>query len=92
MVVAVCYLELFDRSSSSLKEKRRLLNSLKERLKNRFNICIIEADHQDLWQRSRIAIITAGEQAVVDRTLNHVVKFVERMRRFQVLDCTVEKR
>lgn len=92
MVVGVCYLEIYDQTSSSLKDKRRLLKSLKEKLKNRFNICVIEIDHQDLWQRSRLAVITGGDQPMVDRTLNYVVKYIKKIRKFQLLDFTIERR
>ncbi|HIE05280.1 MAG TPA: DUF503 domain-containing protein [bacterium (Candidatus Stahlbacteria)] len=92
MVVGICYLEIYDRSSNSLKDKRRLLNSLKEKLKNRFNICVIEIDHHQLWQRSRLAVITGGDPSVVDRTLKKVISYVEKNRKFQVIDFSMEKR
>ena len=37
--------------SSSLKQKRQILRSLKDRLRRK-NVSVVEADHQDLWQRA----------------------------------------
>ena len=45
--------------SSSLKDKRQTLRSLKDRLRRK-NVSVIEADHQDLWQRSTVELALAG--------------------------------
>ena len=56
MVVAVFYFELHLPGLKSLKEKRSIINSLKQRLKNNLNISISEVEHQSLRQRGGIAI------------------------------------
>ncbi len=38
----------------SLKEKRAVLKSLKDRLHNQFNVSVAETDHHDLWQRAEL--------------------------------------
>ena len=45
--------------SSSLKDKRQTLRSLKDRLRRR-NISVVEADQQDLWQRATVELALAG--------------------------------
>ncbi len=45
--------------SSSLKDKRQTLRSLKDRLRRK-NVSVVEADHQDLWQRSTVELALAG--------------------------------
>lgn len=40
----------------SLKEKRKVVKSLKDKLKSRFNVSVAEVNHQELWQRATIAI------------------------------------
>ncbi len=42
---------LYYESAHSLKDKRQLSRSLKEKLRNKFNISIIEHQYQDLWQK-----------------------------------------
>ena len=44
---------------SSLKDKRQTLRSLKDRLRRK-NVSVIEADHQDLWQRATVELALAG--------------------------------
>ena len=45
--------------SSSLKDKRRTLRSLKDRLRRK-NVSVVESDHQDLWQRATMEIALAA--------------------------------
>ena len=56
MVVGVCTVAIFLPYSQSLKDKRKVLRSLKDRLRSRHNISMAEVDGQDTWQRSVLAI------------------------------------
>lgn len=47
--------ELHLNGCRSLKDKRRVLKSLKDRLHQRFNVSVAETDHHDLWQRCELA-------------------------------------
>ena len=42
--------------SRSLKSKRQVLNQIKDKLRNKFNISLAEVDDNDLWQRATIGI------------------------------------
>jgi len=55
-------LRLFD--SHSLKDKRHTVKSLKDRLRNKFNVAVAEIDFQDLWQRSLISAVTVSSDHV----------------------------
>jgi uncharacterized protein YlxP (DUF503 family) len=54
--------------SSSLKEKRQTLRSLKERLRRK-NVSVVEADHQNLWQRATLefALAAVDRRAVEEK-------------------------
>lgn len=58
--VGIYTLELYLPSSSSLKDKRRILKSLKDRLRTRHNISIAEVNGHELWQRSTLAIVSVS--------------------------------
>lgn len=45
-------------NAHSLKEKRHVIKRLMERLPNRFNVAVSELDHQDLWQRATIGVVS----------------------------------
>ena len=61
MVVGVCTLVLHLPFSGSLKDKRKVLRSLKDRLRGRHNISMMEVDAQDLWQRAVLGIAAVGD-------------------------------
>lgn len=58
--IGVLTLELRLESSHSLKEKRHIVQSLKDRLRHKFNVAVAEIDYQDLWQRAAIAAVTVS--------------------------------
>ena len=49
--IGVLTLELHIEAAHSLKEKRHVVKSLKERLRGRFNVAVSEIDYHDVWQR-----------------------------------------
>jgi uncharacterized protein YlxP (DUF503 family) len=58
MIVGLLHLDLHLPGAHSLKEKRHILRSLETRLRNRFNVAVAEVEHQDLWQRARLAVVS----------------------------------
>jgi uncharacterized protein YlxP (DUF503 family) len=62
--IGVLTLELRLEDSHSLKEKRHVVASLKDRLRHKFNVSVAEIDHQDLWQRATLAAVTVSSDHV----------------------------
>jgi uncharacterized protein YlxP (DUF503 family) len=62
--VGVLTLELQIEGSHSLKEKRHVVKSLKDRLRVKFNVSVAEIDHQDSWQRSVIAVVAVSPDRI----------------------------
>ena len=68
--IGVLTLELRLEHSHSLKEKRHVLESLKDRLRHKFNVAVAEIDYHDLWQRSVVAVVTVSpDQAFAEKVL-----------------------
>lgn len=91
MVVGVMTVELLLRESDSLKGKRKILKSLLERLKHRFNISVAEVDRQDNWKYSTVGIAAiSGDMAHLQHMLESVERFVENHNGVEVLDLKKE--
>ena len=58
--VGILTLEIHVESSHSLKEKRHVVKSLKDRLRQKFNVSVSEIDHLDSWQASVVAVATVS--------------------------------
>lgn len=56
MFIGVARFELFIPAARSLKDKRQVLRSITQNVKNRFVVSIAEVDHQDLWQRTALGV------------------------------------
>ncbi|MEO0226529.1 MAG: DUF503 domain-containing protein [candidate division WOR-3 bacterium] len=86
--VGICKFDLHIHNCQSLKEKRRVIVSLEEKLKNRFNIALCEYGELDLWQRAQITTITcSNKQSVVDTTMKALIKYIEHFHPVTILNA-----
>jgi uncharacterized protein YlxP (DUF503 family) len=76
MVLGVIGWDLEIPGASSLKDKRSVLKSLKDRLHGRFNISVAETGQQDVWQRAELTA------CVVSTTRRHAESVLEEAERF----------
>lgn len=64
--------------SHSLKEKRAVLQRVMTRLKQKFNISVAEVGYQDVWQRTKLAIVTVtSTRAATERELQNALQFLD---------------
>jgi hypothetical protein len=86
LVVGAIVWELEVFGAQSLKDKRRVVKSLKERLQIRFRVSAAETGHQELWQRAEIAAcVVSGERRHVDEVLDSMDRLVTGDMRARVI-------
>ncbi len=61
MAIAFLTLELRIEAAHSLKDKRQVLRSLKDRLRAHFNVAVAELDHADVWQRATLGVVSISD-------------------------------
>ena len=84
-------LELHFPGARSLKDKRQALRSLETRIRNRFNVSIAEVEHHDLWQRSRVAVVSVNtDHSHLESTLDSVAGEAGHARNVMLVDSHVE--
>ena len=89
-VVGLLSLELHLPEARSLKTKRTVIRSVKDRLR-RLNVSVAEVDHQSLWQRCRLEVGAVGSsQADVERSLDAVIEDIERHEPGLIVSSDVE--
>lgn len=80
MPVGLLTLEIPVPYAHSLKEKRAVLQRLISRLRSKFNIAVAEMDHQDVWQRATLGIVTiSGSQRLLESSLQEVLAEAEKI-------------
>jgi uncharacterized protein YlxP (DUF503 family) len=78
MIIGLLTIEIYIPYSHSLKEKRKTLNKIKDRVKNKFNVAFAELDYLNKWQRSKIGMVTINTQKnMVDKVFHRIVKEIE---------------
>jgi len=71
----------------SLKEKRSVVKSLKDRLHDRFNVSVAETDHHDVWQRAELtACVVATARRHAESVLDSLDRFVAGEPRARIID------
>ncbi len=91
MVIGCLQAKISIPEARSLKDKRMVLRSLKDRMLNKMNVSVAEVDHQDLWQSAQLAVVTvAAEKDVVERRLADVRDFIHANPEVVLMDVLVE--
>jgi uncharacterized protein YlxP (DUF503 family) len=87
MFVGIVRIELHIPAATSLKEKRSVVRSLKERIRHRVHAAVAEVDYQDLWQRAALGVaVVSGEHRQVGEMLQSVRRLVEGAHGAELLD------
>jgi uncharacterized protein YlxP (DUF503 family) len=91
VVIGLLTLDLHFPGARSLKDKRQALRSLETKIKNRHNVSVAEVEHQDLWQRARLAVVGVNtDHAHLETTLQHVAGEAGSARDILLVDSQVE--
>lgn len=80
MPIGLLTLEIHIPDARSLKDKRQVIRSLKDRLRANFNVAVAELDHQDLWQRSHVGVVSiSGDGKHLQDSLQAIAQESERV-------------
>ena len=75
----------------SLKGKRKVMKSLCDRLRQRFNLAVAEIDSQDLWQTGGVGIVTVGNEGkYVNSKLDKAINFIDDLQLAEIVDVHLE--
>ncbi len=89
MVVGVATWELHLNGCQSLKDKRRILKSLKDRLHRKFNVSVAETAHQELWQRAELSCsVVSTDRRHAQEVLSSADRLVSEVSQVRIIDST----
>ncbi len=91
MIVGLLTLDLHIPEANSLKSKRRVIKSLIEKIKNKFNVSVSEVDMQNLWQRSVIGIAyVSNETVMINRVFEKIRTQVNNTHSVELINSDME--
>jgi uncharacterized protein YlxP (DUF503 family) len=91
MIVGAAVVEIHIHGSETLKQRRGVVRSITQRVRNRFNLSVAEVGGQDTWQRAVLGLSAAGGDArFVRGLLDRAVVFIEELHLAEVVHSDVE--
>lgn len=91
MITGILVIKLKIQDADSLKAKRQILKSLKDKIKNSFNVSVAEVGQQDTWQLATVGIAAiGGDSKYVNGQLSKLVDFVNNFGYIEILDYNIE--
>jgi len=91
MVVGVARIVLLIPEGTSLKGKRKVVKSVVQRVRNRFNVSISEIGDHDLWQKAELGISATGNDSrFINSCMDKIMNHIENMNLAQVIDSEIE--
>ncbi len=92
MVIGLLRIEIYIESSRSLKDKRKIIKSLIQKLKSKFaNLSVSEVELLNNWKKSIIAIVTvSNEITYINSVIDKVLNFIKEGNNYQVVDTEIE--
>lgn len=91
MIVGVLRVELMIPGSNSLKDRRQVVKSLVEHLRNKFHVSVAEVDDPQVWRRANIGVAMVGSDTqFVNQVLDKVVDAVRGDPRVSIIDYNME--
>jgi len=91
MFIGILQIELFIGEAQSLKDKRRVVRSLVEKVRNRFNVAVAETGRLDSWNYCGLGFaFVSNEAGHLDSMMNSAVNFIESQGSCEVTDISTE--
>ncbi|MBS3975173.1 MAG: DUF503 domain-containing protein [Syntrophomonadaceae bacterium] len=91
MIVGTCVLEVYIGDSQSLKDKRRVIKSAIDQIKNNFNVSIAEIGNLDQWQRATLGIAVVSQDTVLaNQILTRIISYLEYKGTMEIIDYSIE--
>ncbi|MEW6536353.1 MAG: DUF503 domain-containing protein [Candidatus Auribacterota bacterium] len=92
MVITLMQVQLSIPASHSLKEKRMVVKSVKDRIRHRFNVSISEIGDHEQWNSSVLGIACIGtDSKYVDTVLNDVIRLIDQAPGAHIIDYYQER-
>lgn len=93
MIVGLLSIEIYIPASASLKEKRMVLNHIRDKVRKKFNVSVAEVDYLEKWQRSLIAIaMVTAKKSFAEEVLTKIFQLLDSDLSFEINKYTIEYR
>jgi uncharacterized protein YlxP (DUF503 family) len=93
MIIGLLSIEIFIPSSTSLKDKRMVLNHIRDKVRKKYNVSVAEVDFLDKWQRSLIGIaLVTSQKSFAEEMLTKIFQQLDDDYNFEISQYRIEYR
>jgi len=91
MPVGILTLDIQIPYAHSLKEKRAVLQKMRDRLRSRFNVAVAELDHEDVWQHATLGVVSISDsQPLLESVFRQVLAESEKILGYDVANHSLD--
>ncbi|MCD4690880.1 DUF503 domain-containing protein [bacterium] len=91
MLIGTLRIDLLIRESRSLKARRRIVNSLKDRIRGRYNVSVADVGDQNLWQRAVLVVaVVSNDGRFANEVLSKVLGLIDSEPRVEIISQTMD--
>jgi len=91
LTIGLLTLDMLIPGARSLKDKRRVVKSLKDRIRNRYNASVAEVEFLDEWRRARVAVcVVARESRFANTQLNEIARYAVSSSGAEIANIDIE--
>jgi len=91
MTIALLQMDFLIPDAQSIKDKRRVIKSLKQVLRNRYNCSVAETNFHDKWRRAQLSVcVVSNESRHANEQVNEIARFVSTKNGAELLDYRIE--
>jgi len=91
MVVGTLKIILHLHDNRSLKGKRKVVRSMVDKVKHKFNVSIAEVGSNDKWQRIELGVSAVGnDKRHIDSSLNNILDYIDTLYLAEIVDSSAE--
>jgi len=91
MVIGAMIIEFHIHDNQSLKGKRKIVRSMVDKVKSKFNVAIAETGSNDKWQMIELGVTAVGnDRRFIDSSLTNVFTFLESLYLAEIVNSRME--
>jgi hypothetical protein len=91
MIVAAARLTLIIPENDSLKGKRKVVRSLIEKARHKFDAAMAEVGDNDLWRKAQVGVALVGNDSqLLEARMQQIMKFIENQYVVEIIDSQME--
>lgn len=91
LIVGILSVQVSVYDAMNLKDKRRVIKSLKDRISNKYNVSIAEVGHQDSIRTAILGVaMVANDSRFLESALTEIVNFIQKVHQCMLVDYSIE--